>query len=122
MACCREVHDPADASEDLEPIMVGEREAGDPLLAAILESEIGLLTDSFDADAALARLVAVCCIDRPCSWPSSVRLVRWIARPRLSMPCRSQSTLSEQRVQAHEFSCSIFGGRVCLGALCMLPV
>ena len=61
MGGCREVHDAADASLDLEPIMVEEREAeADPLLAAILESEIGLLADGFDADAALTRQAAIC--------------------------------------------------------------
>ena len=52
---CREVHDPADASLDLEPIMVEEGEVSDPLLAAILESEVGLMTEGFNSDAMLAR-------------------------------------------------------------------
>ncbi|KAK9809740.1 hypothetical protein WJX73_001840 [Symbiochloris irregularis] len=52
----REVHDPEDASLDLEPIMVGSTEVQDPLLAALLESEVGLIAEGWDAQAALARL------------------------------------------------------------------
>lgn len=35
--------------------MVGEKEAEDPVLAAILENEVGLLTDTWDAEAVVAR-------------------------------------------------------------------
>lgn len=49
------MHDPEDATLDLEPIMVGSNEVQDPLLAALLESEVGLHAEGWDAQAALTR-------------------------------------------------------------------
>ena len=40
---------------DLEPIMVGQAEAEDPLLQALLEAEIGLLADGWDSEAVRNR-------------------------------------------------------------------
>ncbi|CAL8462433.1 g1966 [Coccomyxa elongata] len=45
----QDLEDPADASEDPEPIMVSEVEAADPALVAILESEVGLASEFWDA-------------------------------------------------------------------------
>lgn len=45
----QDLEDPMDASLDPEPIMVDEREAADPALVAILESEVGLASEFWDA-------------------------------------------------------------------------
>lgn len=47
----QELEDPADASEDPEPIMVEEKEAAEPALVAILESEVGLASEYWDGSA-----------------------------------------------------------------------
>lgn len=47
----QDLEDPADASEDPEPIMVSENEATEPALVAILESEVGLASEFWDATA-----------------------------------------------------------------------
>jgi hypothetical protein len=45
----QDLEDPADASLDPEPIMVDESEAADPTLIAVLESEVGLASEFWDA-------------------------------------------------------------------------
>ena len=61
----QDLEDAADASEDPEPIMVSELEAGDPALVAILESEVGLASEFWDAS--VWQRYAQCYISLLCS-------------------------------------------------------
>ena len=49
MAADEDMEDPEDASEDPEPIMINSAEAADPRLVAVLESEVGLAPEYWDA-------------------------------------------------------------------------
>ena len=44
-----DMEDPEDASEDPEPIAISSAEAADPTLVAVLESEVGLAPEYWDA-------------------------------------------------------------------------
>ena len=49
MAADEDMEDPEDASEDPEPIMINSAEAADPRLVSVLESEVGLAPEYWDA-------------------------------------------------------------------------
>ncbi|CAK0751346.1 hypothetical protein CVIRNUC_002061 [Coccomyxa viridis] len=49
VAADEDMEDPEDASEDPEPIMINSAEAADPRLVSVLESEVGLAPEYWDA-------------------------------------------------------------------------
>ena len=62
--------------------MVGEHEVEDPVLAAILESEVGLVSDGWDADAVFTRWVVLpCYCNSPRQWALHISAV--VPNPRI---------------------------------------
>ena len=63
VAADEDMEDPEDASEDPEPIMINSAEAADPTLVAVLESEVGLAPEYWDA-----------AVWQRCAWDSKAHL------------------------------------------------